>query len=140
MSIRNPFEAEWRDCLRAHYLHVVRSGDTPTEQTLVHVMQQAGFSDADLVELRIRATIRTEDMEDGFVPDFAVLEEQIAQQKEVILQQPVESVVSKPTAVTSVDLSSEDTIVEAEAEPEVPPPSDEYYAPPDETPRQLSLF
>jgi hypothetical protein len=140
MSIRNPFETEWRDCLRAHYLHVVKSGDVPTEHTLVSVMQQAGFSDADLVELRIRATIRQDDVDEDFVPDFEAIEAQIAAQAAAALQLPVEATTSKAMASAGSELLQDEISPEADQKAEAPPPSDEYYAPPDDTPRQLSLF
>jgi len=139
MSSRNPFESEWRDCLRSHYLHVAKIGDAGTEHTLVGVMQQAGFSDADLVELRIRATLRTEDMDDGFVPDFELLEAQISRQTAAALQQTVESTISKSASSTADEPSSDAVSEQLEVKPGSLP-SDEYYAPPDDTPRQLSLF
>jgi hypothetical protein len=46
------FETEWRECLRAHFTYVLRVVDHGTERTLVGVMRNAGFSDADLDDLR----------------------------------------------------------------------------------------
>jgi hypothetical protein len=45
------FFEEWRACLREHYLHVVRTGDTITEPTLRTVLLETGFTEDDLEEL-----------------------------------------------------------------------------------------
>lgn len=71
---QNIFADEWRDCLRAHYMYVVRTEDHVTLPTLTVVMHQAGFNDSELAELRVRATLRTEQVSDDFVPDLEVLE------------------------------------------------------------------
>ncbi len=70
---QNVFADEWRDCLRAHYMHVVRTEDHVTLPTLTVVMHQAGFNDSELAELRVRATLRTEQVADDFVPQLDVL-------------------------------------------------------------------
>jgi hypothetical protein len=70
---QNVFADEWRDCLRAHYMHVVRTEDHVTLPTLTVVMHQAGFNDSELAELRVRATLRTEQVANDFVPQLDVL-------------------------------------------------------------------
>lgn len=70
----NIFADDWRDCLAAHYMHVVRTEDHITRPTLTRILQDAGFEDAELNELSIRATMRAEDMPDGFVPDMDILD------------------------------------------------------------------
>lgn len=139
MSDYNPFDQEWRECLRSHYVYVIRSGDEATEKTLAGVMQQAGFDEKTLIELRIRATMRVEQMDEDFVPDFAALEEQFAAQVEAqIVQQQI--VAEPPSAAQAGVAIAEEIAQESEPELEAPPPSEEYYAPPDDTPQQLSLF
>jgi hypothetical protein len=139
MSDYNPFDLEWRACLRSHYVYVIRSGDEATERTLAGVMRQAGFDEKTLIELRIRATMRVEQMGEDFVPDFAALEEQLATQVEAqIVQQQIAA--EPPSAAQPGAEVAEDAAQETETEPEAPPPSEEYYAPPDDTPQQLSLF
>jgi hypothetical protein len=69
MSKDSIFTDEWRKCLRAHYMDVVRRDDQRTLKTLVRVMHDTGFSDDELAELRVRATMRAEDMPEDFVPD-----------------------------------------------------------------------
>ncbi len=70
----NVFDREWRECLEAHYMHVVRTDDRVTLPSLTYVMHQAGFDDAQLAELRVRATMHVDDVGADFVPDMNVLE------------------------------------------------------------------
>ncbi len=70
---QNIFADEWRDCLRAHYMSVIRNRDHVTEPSLTIVMHQAGFDDSELAELRVRATMHVDDVSEDFVPDLDVL-------------------------------------------------------------------
>src|SRR5258707_10246762 len=70
----NIFADEWMECLEAHYMHVIRINDKVTEPSLSIVMHSAGFSDAQLAELRVRATMHVDDVGVDFVPDLDVLE------------------------------------------------------------------
>ena len=70
----NIFADEWMECLEAHYMHVVRINDKVTEPSLSIVMRSAGFSDSQLSELRVRATMHVDDVSPDFVPDLDVLE------------------------------------------------------------------
>jgi hypothetical protein len=70
----NVFANEWIECLEAHYMHVIRNKDKVTEPSLSIVMHSAGFSDAQLAELRVRATMHVDDSGADFVPDLDVLE------------------------------------------------------------------
>jgi uncharacterized protein len=70
----NIFADEWMECLEAHYMHVIRINDKVTEPSLSIVMRSAGFSDAQLAELRVRATMHIDDVSADFVPDLDVLE------------------------------------------------------------------
>ncbi|MFO7321624.1 MAG: hypothetical protein DIU68_007830 [Chloroflexota bacterium] len=74
MSERSIFADEWRDCLRAQYMSVVRNNDQVTLKTLVGVMYEVGFGEEELRELYVRATMRAEHVADDFVPDMNVLE------------------------------------------------------------------
>lgn len=75
MAGENVFDNEWRDCLRHHFMYIVRTQDVTTEKSLVAVMQEVGFSDSDLAELRVLATMRADALPDDFVPDLAVLKQ-----------------------------------------------------------------
>lgn len=69
------FADEWRECLRAHYMTVIRTDDRITERTLRGVMMhEAGFTEAELKELAVRATMRVEDTPADFVPDLAMMQ------------------------------------------------------------------
>ena len=46
-NIENPFMEDWRDCLRAHYIHVVKEQDTVNEGSLITVLRDTGFEDED---------------------------------------------------------------------------------------------
>ena len=70
----NIFADEWIECLEAHYMHVIRINDKVTEPSLSIVMHDAGFSDAQLAELRVRATMHVDQVGADFVPDLNVLE------------------------------------------------------------------
>jgi hypothetical protein len=67
------FADEWRECLRAHYMHVIRTHDRVTLPSLTYVMYQAGFTEGELAELRVRATLRADQMPADFVPDMNAL-------------------------------------------------------------------
>jgi hypothetical protein len=69
MAKESIFTEEWRECLRAHYMDVIRRNDQITLKSLVRVMHDTGFNDDELAELRVRATMRADAMPDDFVPD-----------------------------------------------------------------------
>ncbi|SRR5258708_4773140 len=52
MNQENLFEQDWRDCLRAHYVHVVSERDVVNEESLITVLRQTGFSDEDITAIR----------------------------------------------------------------------------------------
>jgi hypothetical protein len=149
------FADEWRDCLRAHFTTVIRNNDKITEKTLRGVMFEAGFTDAELKELTVRATMRAEDMDADFVPDLAVLEDEpvvvpgiaIAVPQEIIEAAVVEESLALDEVATAADLAETETVAdfaesemdERELETELETESDdEPSEDPDVT--QLSLF
>ncbi|NWF70144.1 MAG: hypothetical protein HXY40_13750 [Chloroflexi bacterium] len=68
------FADEWRDCLRAHYMHVVRTQDTVTLKSLLSVMHEAGFGEDELRALQVRATMHVDEIGADFVPDLEILQ------------------------------------------------------------------
>ncbi len=74
MPYTSIFADEWRECLRAHFTIVMRTNDKITEKTLRGVMIEAGFTDAELKELTVRATMHVDHVGADFVPDMTVLE------------------------------------------------------------------
>jgi hypothetical protein len=75
----NVFADEWRECLRAHYMHVARTNDTKTLVSLLTVMQEVGFGEEELRELRVLATAHVDDVAEDFVPDLNILQPEEAQ-------------------------------------------------------------
>ncbi len=70
---QNPFREEWRDCLREHYKYVVRHDSRVTLESLRQVLlggERPLFHEDELRALYIEATMRAEDMPDGFVPEL----------------------------------------------------------------------
>jgi hypothetical protein len=74
------FDDEWRDCLREHYKHVVRDNDRITKESLTEVLYSVGFDDAELRDLQIQATMRTEDVAEDFTPELDILEKPMVNQ------------------------------------------------------------
>ena len=70
----SPFASEWRDCLMAHYQNVLHNQDTLTEGTLLGVLQEVGFSEQELAQFKVLATMRADDMGPDFVPDMDALQ------------------------------------------------------------------
>jgi hypothetical protein len=157
--VEDVFADEWRACLRAHYKHVIRTGDHVTEPSLRVVMHQAGFDDSELAELRVLATMHIDDSGADFVPDMDVLEPPPAPTAEARVFAGGVPVRVEETAFSPVDaeeyalveadveeasLLEEETCVEDAALDEIPPeeaatPPEEQDDEPDE-PAQLSLF
>lgn len=58
---RSIFYEDWRNCLRAHYMHVIRTGDKVTEPTLHSVLVSVGFTEDEIKEIAVRAKMRDTD-------------------------------------------------------------------------------
>lgn len=65
---RSIFYENWRDCLRAHYMHVIRTQDRVTEPTLHGVLLRVGFSEDEIKEMAVRARMREVDATPGDLP------------------------------------------------------------------------
>lgn len=129
----NIFEDEWRECLRAHYMSVIRENDHITLRTLKGVMHEVGFGDDELHELQVRATMRVEDVPDDFVPDLDILQPQDSAPTEAKIHPVGTTPVSSADGEASADLIAE----VQEAQPE----DDDSDEPPTAAaPTQLSLF
>lgn len=75
MDGRSVFFDEWLNSLRQQYKYVVRHNDQVTLPSLTAVMQTVGFTDDELAQLRVEATIRVDAVGDDFVPDLQILEQ-----------------------------------------------------------------
>lgn len=122
MAERSIFADEWRDCLRAQYRSVVRADDQVTLKTLVGVMYEVGFSEAELRELYLQATMRAEDVADDFMPDMDILARSAPE--------PAQAAPVEPTPAPEPE-------PEPEAEGETPDDSEPQLPP---GVQQLSLF
>lgn len=74
MDSRSVFFDEWLSSLREQYKHVVRSNDRVTLPTLTAVMQNVGFGEKELAQLRIEATMHVDDIPQDFTPDMSILD------------------------------------------------------------------
>ena len=74
MDQRSVFFEEWLRSLREQYKHVVRIDDQVTLPTLTAVMQDVGFGEDELTQLRLEATMHADDIQEDFVPDLHILE------------------------------------------------------------------
>ncbi len=87
MPNQSVFADEWRTCLREHYKYTVQHDSNPRNlESLKAVLlrpngsQPPIFTESELRELYIEATMRAEDMPDGFVPEemLEAIQEQMA--------------------------------------------------------------
>lgn len=67
------FADDWRECLREQYKSVMRKDDRVAQSSLTEVMYGIGFTEDELAQLQIEATMRVEDMPDDFVPEMPVV-------------------------------------------------------------------
>lgn len=86
MSQENIFAGEWRDCLRAHYINVIRTDPNLRNHESVKkaFLRPNGdrppiFSESELHQLYLEATMRAEDMPDDFIPPAELLAEYAAE-------------------------------------------------------------
>jgi len=80
MDSRSVFFDEWLRSLREQYKHVVRNNDRVTLPTLTAVMQNVGFGEDELAQLRIEATMHVDDIPPDFRPDLQILDQAQAAQ------------------------------------------------------------
>lgn len=73
MNSHSVFFDEWLRSLREQYKYVVRNNDRVTLPTLTAVMQNVGFGEDELVQLRLEATMRVDDVPHDFKPDMQIL-------------------------------------------------------------------
>jgi hypothetical protein len=83
MSTVNIFEEDWRDCLRAHYFHVVKERDVNNERSLVTVLLQTGFTEEDIAALRSAALA-----EYGWEPEASATEADAALEPSDLAEMP----------------------------------------------------
>lgn len=92
----SPFREDWLACMRAHYTHVIRTSDTVTEKTLRGVLQTLGFSETELTQMYVEASMHVDQVGADFVPDPEMIDS--------LVQQAAEMIVSPPEAITQETL------------------------------------
>lgn len=132
----NIFADEWRDCLREQYLYVVRENDQTTLVSLTQVMLNVGFTETELREFQVMATMHVDDVAEDFVPDMDILEPTIHAGVEVTSPEEAQAELADdmPPTYEEVLEEAEATVIE-EDEPEADDEPDDPAAP-----AQLSLF
>ncbi len=127
------FRDEWRESLCAHYMDVVRRDDQKTLRTLTDVMVEVGFSERELAELRVRATIRAEDMPDDFVPDMQIFQDDVGT-RHVVSVPEIPDTESEVHALVSEAVPDAEVIDDVHDDIPADEPEDK------DSPQQLSLF
>jgi hypothetical protein len=122
----NIFGDDWRECLQAHYVHVIRNRDHVTRPTLRVVMQQAGFDESQMAEMEVRATMHIDDAGVDFVPDAEVVRSFAA----VPAAEPAEAVIDDMPALEALPEIDEAEYIGEE----------QLASKDDDAPQQLSLF
>jgi hypothetical protein len=107
---RSIFSDDWRECLREHYKYVVRNEDQTTLRTLVPVLQSEyiNFSEEELRQLYIEATMRADELPDGFLPSPEFAAEQTAEQSVESPVNPAHPLECQCPACVGIDLVPHD--------------------------------
>jgi hypothetical protein len=129
----NIFADDWHECLKAHYMHVVRTNDRVTLPSLTLVMGQAGFSESDLADLRVRATMHVDEVGADFVPDLDALSQPTSSEAQAIAVPEMPEVEAGDEVILDNDL-------EPAPENVIEPVIEEVLEDDPDTPQQLSLF
>jgi hypothetical protein len=158
MPNQSIFADSWRDCLREHYKHVIRSDPNPRNlETLKTVLlrpngdQPPIFTESELRQLYVEATMRADQMPDGFVPEELLQEMQVEEEVEPLKStveddrtyqpHPLECQCPQCVEINLIPHSdegqplSEEEVIELEAEQAY-----ERRKKDDDLPQQLSLF
>lgn len=73
MDQQSVFFEEWMRSLREQYKYVVRRQDKVALPSLTAVLHQIGFTDGELAQLRLEATMHRDDVGADYVPDMTIL-------------------------------------------------------------------
>jgi hypothetical protein len=73
-SQRSVFFDEWIKSLREQYKYVIHNNDQVTLPSLTKVMHDVGFSEDELAQLRVEATMHVDVVGADYVPDLNVLD------------------------------------------------------------------
>lgn len=155
MAQENVFGEQWRECLREHYKHVVKNDPNPRNLVSVRKAflqpnreEPPIFTEDELHQLYIEATMRADEMPDDFVPEILLEVEQApSMAAEVIVEEPAfqpHPLECQCPSCIEIDLKPHDTEgqpmnAEAIAELEEETTSKKRRRK-DDLPTQLSLF
>lgn len=106
MPGKSPFSEDWRDCLKAHYTHVIRTNDVRTEKTLRTVLHECGYNDAQINEWYVLATMHVDDVDPDFVPDLELVQAEAAPVMVAVPEMPpapVAAVIEEPPPEEAVE-------------------------------------
>jgi len=131
------FFDEWQACLRAHYIHVIRTHDTVTEPTLRHVLLATGLSEAELAALRAEAlgmedAPEVETVDRAPLPDAALADPALDSDPDEMAYDDL-----VPAEDTSGETALEADAFDDEDDPDADDEASDTTGPP---PNQLSLF
>jgi hypothetical protein len=126
------FGDEWRRCLREHYKYVIRIQDRETELSLLPILQRFGFREEDLRNLYLEATMHMDDLPEDFVPDL--------QRLNALSVQGDDRTFTVHPAECSCPACADQVLEIGHDEDGQPIEEDEEDTPPDDLPRQKSLF
>jgi len=127
----SPFRDYWYAALREQYKFVVSRGDRRTEATLrALLLGQLGFTEGELQDLYIQATMHVDQVGADFVPDAALIEQVAAEAAAVVASQPPSVT---PAVIAAVAAQLDAPLVE-------PTPAPAATDPPPDSPAQLRLF
>ena len=128
---RSIYFNDWQACLRAHYVHVIRTNDAVTEPTLRHVLLQTGLTDADLDAIAAEArgldplppdtpfdpaVVEAETAAAAELPADAPIEETPVE-TEILVQDAIAETVEDVDEIAPADLDAADV---DEIEPDLP--------------------
>ena len=139
------FQQDWHNCLQAHYEHVIREQDALNERSLITVLNEIGYSMADITAMRHEIVARLglpEPVEEAPVVEEIVDEMVLTEAEETqivaenVSAEPVEAVaVTEPEVSAEIETAAEDASQAVqEVEPSEPP------EPPEAPTVQMSLF
>lgn len=68
------FGDQWRATQIAYFEQMMRTGNAEQRANACQIMRDSGFSDQEINDLYIQATMHLDDVPDDFVPDLEVIE------------------------------------------------------------------
>lgn len=74
MTDRSPFDEEWRESLAEQFKHAARLEGKTRRDALRQMLHELGFSEGQLRDLYIDATMHIDDLNADFLPDLDMIE------------------------------------------------------------------